>query len=131
LGRLLEFTPASIPFLPKVKPPKNLPKADAPPVPRSGLELHRPYIRKPVREEVEARALRTPDGRPIDPNTGEIIDGKPDLGHTHGNEFWRAKRDAESEGLTQKEFNERMNNPDFYQLEDPRSNRSHRYEKRD
>lgn len=91
-------------------------------------ELSRPYIRKSVREEVERRAPRTEDGRFIDPNTGEPIDGKPDLGHKPGHEFWREKMKAEEEGLTQKEFNDRMNDPDLYQLEDPSSNRSHRYE---
>jgi hypothetical protein len=35
---------------------------------------------------------------------------------------------AEAEGLTQKEFNDRMNDPDKYQLEDPSSNRSRKYE---
>jgi RHS repeat-associated protein len=34
VGRLMQFAPASIPFLPKVKPPRNFPKADAPPVPQ-------------------------------------------------------------------------------------------------
>ncbi len=91
--------------------------------------LHRPYIRKAVRAEVEARAPRTADGTPIDPNTRQPISGRPDLGHKRGREFWREKAKAEAEGLTQAEFNERMNNPDLYQLEDPISNRSHRYER--
>lgn len=90
--------------------------------------LRRPYIRKGTRAEVEARAPRTADGRPIDPNTLQPIEGKPDLGHKTGNEFWREKAKAEAEGLTQKEFNDRINSPDLYQLEDPISNRSHRYE---
>ena len=90
--------------------------------------LHRPYLRKATVEEVERRAPRTPDGRPIDPNTLLPIEGKPDLGHKHGHEFWREKQKAEAEGLTQAEFNDRMNNPDLYQLEDPSSNQCHRYE---
>jgi hypothetical protein len=91
--------------------------------------LQRPYIRQSVRQEVEARAPRTADGRPIDPNTGRPIDGRPDFGHKPGNEFWREREAAEAEGITQQRFNERMNNPDKYQLEDPSSNRSHRYER--
>jgi hypothetical protein len=91
--------------------------------------LHRPYIRKWVRAEVEARAPRAPDGRPIDPNTLQPIDGTPDFGHKAGHEFWREKAKAKADGLTQAQFNDRMNNPDFYQLEDPSSNRSHRFEK--
>lgn len=65
----------------------------------------------------------------IDPNTHQPIDGKPDLGHKHGNEFWRERDAAQKEGLTQKQFNDRMNDPKKYQLEDPASNRSHRFEK--
>ena len=90
--------------------------------------LRRPYIRKRVREEVNRRAPRMPDGRPINPNTRKPIDGTPDLGHKRGYEFWREKQRAEAEGLPQRAFNDRMNNPDKYQLEDPSSNRSHRYE---
>jgi hypothetical protein len=71
-----------------------------------------------------------PDGRPIDPNTGRPIDGTPDLGHKTGQEFWREKAKAEAEGLSQKQFNDRMNNPDKYQLEDPASNRSHEFEQK-
>jgi RHS repeat-associated protein len=94
-------------------------------------ELRRPYIRKSTREQVEAAAPRDAHGRPIDPNTGRPIEGKPDLGHKPGNEHWREKQQAEAEGLTQKEFNDRMNDPSKYQLEDPSSNRSRRYEKKD
>jgi RHS repeat-associated protein len=91
--------------------------------------LHRPYIRVGVWAEVEARAPRAADGRPIDPNNLQPIDGTPDLGHKTGREFWREKAQAEREGLTQPQFNDRMNNPDLYQLEDPASNRSHRHER--
>jgi len=94
------------------------------------LSLYRPYIRRAVRAEVEAVAPKTDDGKFIDPNTLQVIEGKYDLGHTYGNEFWRVKETAESEGLTQKEFNDKMNNPDLYQIEDPSSNRSHQFEKK-
>ena len=90
--------------------------------------LRRPYIRKWVREAVEKVTKRTPDGRPIDPNLGTPIDGKPDLGHKTGEEFRTHKQQAENAGLTQPEFNNKMNNPDIYQLEDPASNRSHMFE---
>jgi len=83
-----------------------------------------------TRAEVETRAPRDPQGRPIDPNTKQPIQGKPDLGHKTGNEFWREKARAEAEGLTQKQFNDRMNNPDLYQLEDPASNQSHAHEQK-
>jgi hypothetical protein len=58
----------------------------APSAPGSSPALRRPYIRDGVRADVEARAPRAPDGRPIDPNTFEPIDGRPDLGHKPGNE---------------------------------------------
>jgi len=93
-------------------------------------DLHRPYIRKNVRQQVEANAPKTVDGKFIDPNTGMVIEGKYDLGHKPGNEFWREKAKAQSEGLTQKQFNDRMNNSDYYQIESPSSNRSHKYEKK-
>jgi RHS repeat-associated protein len=97
---------------------------------RAGINtLRRPYIRKRVRQDVDAAAPRTPEGQPIDPNTLKPIEGKPDLGHRYGHEHRRERAKAEAEGLSQGEFNERMNDPSFYQLEDPVSNRSHRYEK--
>ena len=90
--------------------------------------LHRPYIRKWVRKAVEAKAEKLPDGRFIDPNTRKPINGKYDLGHKRNYEFWRMKAEAEAKGMTQKEFNDYMNNPDFYQIEDSYINRSHTYE---
>lgn len=33
--------------------------------------------------------------------------------------------------MDQEEFNERMNNPDYYQIEDPHENRSHAHEMQD
>jgi hypothetical protein len=50
--------------------------------------------------------------------------------HKEGHEFWREKNLAEAEGLTQKQFNERMNNPDLYQIEEPYENMSHKHEKK-
>ena len=92
--------------------------------------LHRPYIRKSTREAVENAAMRAPDGRFLDANTGKVIEGKYDLGHEYGHEFWRERQRAEELGWTQKEFNDYMNNPAFYRIEDPSINRSHKYEMR-
>ena len=89
---------------------------------------HRPYIRKHVREEVERNAEKTKDGKFKDANTKEPIEGKYDLGHKTGHEFWREAEKAEREGLTQEEFNNRMNDPNLYQIEDPHENRSHAHE---
>jgi hypothetical protein len=91
-------------------------------------KLHRPYIRKSTREAVEAAAKRAPDGKFLDANTGKVITGKYDLGHASGKEFWRQRDMAMSKGLEQKKFNDYMNNPTFYRIEDPILNRSHKFE---
>jgi hypothetical protein len=93
-------------------------------------ELNRPYIRKAVRNKVESTAEKSQDGRFLDASEKTPIDGKYDLGHKSGNEFWREKAKAQSEGLNQKQFNDKMNNPDKYQIEDPSTNRSHKYEQK-
>ena len=92
------------------------------------MKLHRSYVRKWVIEGIESAGARDERGRFIDPATNTPIKGKYDLGHVAGHEFWREARRAEEEGLTQKEFNDRMNNPDLYRLENPSSNRSHSQE---
>ena len=97
---------------------------------KTAKKLHRPYIRKGVREAVETKTPRLPDGRFMDLNTNKPIDEKYDLGHVRGKEFWRERDKAMRKGWTQKQFNDYMNNPEFYQIEDPVSNRSHKYEKR-
>lgn len=90
--------------------------------------LHRPYIRQEVRQEVENRAQKNSKGQFLDVNTHKPIDGKYDLGHKPGHEFWREQAKAEKEGLTQEQFNDKMNNPDLYQIESPHENRSHAHE---
>jgi hypothetical protein len=92
------------------------------------MGLNRPYIRKEVREEVEQRAAKNEAGQFLDANTGKPIEGRYDLGHIPGHEHRREVQKAEEEGLTQEDFNERMNNPDLYQIEDPSENRSHAHE---
>lgn len=57
-----------------------------------------------------------------------IGEGKYDLGHKPGHEHGRMKAEAEAKCVTQKEFNDLMNNPDYYQIEDPIKNQSHRHE---
>ena len=92
------------------------------------MTLHRPYIRQDVREEVEHRAEKNEEGQFLDANTHKPIEGQYDLGHVAGYEHWRKVEQANQEGLTQEEFNERMNNPDYFQIEDPHENRSHAHE---
>ena len=50
------------------------------------------------------------------------------MGHVYGHEFWREKAQAEAKCMNQEDFNNYMNNPKFYRIEDPVSNMSHRNE---
>jgi len=95
------------------------------------MPIRRPYIRKPVRQTVEGRAAKNDAGQFLDANTGKPIEGKYDLGHVYGHEHRREAKKAEDEGLSQKDFNDRMNNPNYYQIESPSVNRSRRHEKPD
>lgn len=102
--------------------------SDAVKVADKANDLHRPYIRKSTREAVENAAQKNAKGQFLDPNTLQPIEGKYDLGHKPGHEFRKEKARAQREGLSQKDFNDRMNNPDLYQIESPSSNRSHKFE---
>ena len=93
-------------------------------------KLHRPYIRKSTRQAVEPASPKTSDGKFIDINLNKPIEGKYDLGHVRGHEFWRERERAQKLGWSQKQFNDYMNNPSFYRIEDPISNRSHKFELR-
>ena len=90
--------------------------------------LHRPYIRKSTKDDMPPQK-KNKNGQYIDPNTKKPIQGTPDLGHVPGHEFWREKEKAEKAGMSQADFNDKMNNPKYYQWEDPSSNRSHKNEK--
>lgn len=81
-----------------------------------------------MKQEIFDKAPKDSQGRYLDANTGLPIEGTPDIGHKPGHEHWREAKKAFDEGLTQQEFNDRMNDPDLYQLEDPHNNRSHKYE---
>jgi hypothetical protein len=43
--------------------------------------------------------------------------GDPVYGHKYGHKNWREIERAEAQGLSQKGSNDRMNNPDLYQIE--------------
>ena len=92
--------------------------------------LRRPYLRQSTKTAIQSAAPKTKDGRFIDPNTLKVIDGKFHYGHKYGHEHRRLKVEAESRGMTQKEFNDHINqNPRFFQIEDPGSNMSRKFEK--
>lgn len=99
-------------------------------VPKSPKEYNRPKLREGTKREIYNNAPKDKYGRFLDANTGLPINGVPDIGHKYGHELWREKIKAFNEGLTQSEFNDKMNNPKLYQLEDPSNNRSHQYEKK-
>ena len=93
-----------------------------------GCRYTRPWVRKWVRDEVEEAQEYTEDGLRIDPNSGVPYAGPPHLGHAPGFEFWKMAELATQNGLTQQEFNEMMQDPEFYNYEEPISNMSHCYE---
>jgi hypothetical protein len=80
---------------------------------------------------IEDAAEKTSDGKFIDPNTGKVLeDGKKHYGHIPGHENRRILKEAESKGMTQKELNDWVNShPEWFQIEDPLSNMSHKFEK--
>lgn len=93
--------------------------------------LRRPYLRQSTKIAIQEAAPKTAFGEFIDPNTGMIIDDKFHYGHKYGFEHRRLKLEAEAKGMTQKEFNNEINNhPQYFQIEDPRSNMSHKFEKK-
>jgi hypothetical protein len=100
-------------------PPAQLPK-----------KLRRPKLRKQTKQAIEDAAEKTPDGKFVDPNTREIIEGKFHYGHTKGKEHRRLAAQAERQGMTQEEFNEWINaHPEWFEIQDRKSNISHRFEK--
>ena len=97
------------------------------------MGLRRPYLRKETVQAIKANSPKNEEGKFIDPNTGNVIpekDGKQvyDIGHKSGHEHWREAEKAEAEGLTQDEFNDRMNDPSKYHIEDRSENRSRKHE---
>ena len=87
--------------------------------------------RKSTLEKVKENQLRNEKGEMIDPNTKEPLkDGEIDLVHKPGNESRSRKQMHEEQGSTRKEVIEAENNPNLYQLEDRKANRSHKYEKK-
>ena len=92
---------------------------------------NRVKLRKSTTEKIKENAPKTTDGDYIDPNTGKVIskDGPYDIGHKPGNEWRTRKKMHEQKGSTRKEVIEAENDPNLYQIEDPSSNRSHKYEK--
>jgi len=104
-----------------------------------GLYLRRPYVRKDTRIVVEKSGTII-DGRFYDTVDGfdesiaieggkrrkySLAEGEYHLGHKEGHEYRYYKEYAEKKGMSQKDFNDLMNNPNIYQIEDPHTNMSH------
>ena len=95
----------------------------------NGHYLHRPYIRKGTIDAINANTEYNESGQIWDKISRMYVDSdKVELGHKAGNEFWKMRNWAESQNMTQAEFNDYMNNPDFYAWQDIHSNRSHAHE---
>ena len=90
----------------------------------------RPTLRKQTKEDIKANAIKDEKGDFIDPNSGKSVpkEGPFDYGHKMGNEWWKTRDRARAEKWTRKDVLEHENNPDNFQIEDPSSNRSHKYE---
>ena len=94
------------------------------------LKLERPALRESTKRAIEAKADRAPDGRFLDANTGEPIDGVFHYGHKPGFEHRRLALEAQKRGMNQSQFNDWVNNnPDFFHIESEANNLSHKYEK--
>lgn len=92
---------------------------------------NRVKLRKNTVKQIKENAPKTKDGRYIDPNTLQPIDGPYDIGHKYGQEWRTRKKMHQEKGSTRKEVLDTENNPNLYQIEDRKSNRSHKYEKKD
>ena len=99
--------------------------------------LHRPNIRKETKDGIKYTTKEIVDESTgevlevrVDPNNRDIVlkKGEIDIGHKTDHEYARCRDAAESLGWNQSQFNEFMNNPEFYQWEDHASNISHAYE---
>jgi hypothetical protein len=92
---------------------------------------NRVKLRKGTKEEIRNAAPKTKDGRYIDPNTQKPIDsGEEVFGHKTGEEWSTYKKHPDNQGKTRKEVINDQNDPKKYQVEDRKSNASHKYEEK-
>ncbi|MBE6288049.1 MAG: type IV secretion protein Rhs [Mediterranea massiliensis] len=67
----------------------------------------------------------------FDPNTNLPIEkGQEVFGHKTGKEWGKYKKETSNQNKTRKEVIEDQNNPNIYQIEDKKSNASHKYEEK-
>ena len=91
---------------------------------------NRVKLRKSTKTTIIEQAPKNADGDFIDPNTGMIVpkEGPFDIGHKQGESWKKRKQEHIDRGSTRKEVIEAENDPSIYQIEDPKSNRSRRYD---
>ena len=110
---------------PKIEPPTTTPSTTLLPLSK------RATLRKMTKETVRANALKTKDGRYIDPNTKKPIEkGQEVFGHKKGKEWKKYQKDPANQTKTRKEVLDDQNDPEIYQIEDRKSNASHKYEEK-
>ena len=87
-------------------------------------------LRASTKAAIKNAAPKTADGDFVDPNTGQAIpgDGPFHYGHKPGLEWRTTQQIAREQGWSREQVIEYENNPSHYQIEDPASNMSHRYE---
>jgi hypothetical protein len=92
---------------------------------------NRVKLRKGTKEAIKDAAPKTKDGRFIDPNTFKPIEkGEEVFGHKTGQEWSKYKKDPANKNKTRKEVIEDQNDPNKYQIEDRKSNASHKFEEK-
>lgn len=90
--------------------------------------LDRPSLRADTKRQIEAGARKDANGQFVDKEDNIIEDWH--YGHKEGLENRRVLRAADEVGMTQAELNDFMNaHPDYYQIEDAKTNLSHVNEK--
>ena len=103
---------------------------------REGTEVvdvmkNRVKLRKGTKKIIEEKAMKTDDGLFIDPNTNIPIQPENKVfGHKKGQEWGKYKQNPENANKTRREVIEDQNDPEIYQIEDKRSNASHKYEEK-
>jgi hypothetical protein len=98
--------------------------------------LNRAYPWAETKRQIQQQAIdqgfyNPETGNFIDPNTLEEIEGDFHYGHTFGNESWRTRDEATRAGVSQAEYNKSQQDTRYWQIESPKSNLSHEYEKKD
>jgi hypothetical protein len=94
------------------------------------LALKRPSLWEATKAAIRKAAKRNAEGKFLDANTGEVIQGEPVYGHKYGRENRRLILEASEKGMTQEEFTKWVNDhPEWFQLETKANNESHRFEK--